>query len=92
VGETVVALAAVVVDAAVVALAAVVVGAPAAMVVETDTPEETVGEVSVGVESLRCSSNSSIRCFNASNSEELDPPQADPSNTKTNKAFLDNII
>ena len=85
--------AAVVVGAAavVVGAAAVVVAAPAAMVVETETSEETVDEVSVGVESLRCFSNSSIRCFNASNSEELDPPQADPSSTKINKAFLNNI-
>ena len=76
----------------VVGAAVVVVAAPAAMVVETETPEETAGEVSVGVASLRCSSSSSIRCFNASDSEELDPPQADPSNTKINKAFLNNTL
>ncbi len=34
----------------------------------------------------------SIRCSEASNSEELDPPQADPSSTKINKAFLTGIL
>ena len=33
-----------------------------------------------------------IRCSDASDSEELDPPQADPSSTRIKKAVLNGIL
>ena len=33
-----------------------------------------------------------FRCPDASNSEELDPPQADPNSTRISKAFLNGIL
>jgi predicted secreted protein len=95
IGKVVVGAALVVVGAALVVVgAALVIAAPAvvAVVVEAGTPEETVGDISVGVESVPCSSTSSIRCFDASNSKKLDPPQADPRSPKTNRVSLNNIL